>query len=136
MSITRIAEWLKEHGVSHNEATTFTFDVKDEPWMDFNAELQDWSHAGDGHEVLFIGYYFEQGGDICHDSQLRIELRNGEVTLISHLNWMTGASDVTDDPYASEFVDLVWQRHFDMRVNSHETMRQQADRVNWVEEGF
>lgn len=118
MSVPRITKWLREHGESHDHGAAFTYEVQDEPWMEFSAELQDWSQTRDGLEILFFGYHFVQNGDICYDPQLKVELQDGVVHHISYLNWMAGAHDATDDPYAVEFADLVWKRHLQDRTKT------------------
>jgi len=115
MSVSRIVEWLRNHGEKHNGGMAFTLNATDQPWMEFNAELQDWSHLNDGRELLFLGYYFEQNGDVCPDPELRFEIRKGEVKHIEYINWVSGSLDATADSYATEFAELVWKRHFENR---------------------
>ena len=115
MTVSSITEWLRKHGEAYNDGTAFTLNVKEEPWMEFNAELQDWSHAQTGKEILLIGYYFEQNGDMCPDPELKIDLQDGKITRIGFINWIGGAHDATNDSYATDFLDLVWRRHFEGR---------------------
>lgn len=113
MSVSRIIEWLRNHGEKHDGGMAFTLNAKDEPWMQFIAELYDWS---ENRESLVLGYYFEQDGDVCPDPELRFDIRDGyEITRIDYFNWACGSHDATNDPYATEFAELVWKRHFENR---------------------
>lgn len=115
MSVERITKWLREHGESHDHGSAFTYEVKDEPWMEFSAELQDWSFSKEGREILMIGYYFQQNGDLCPDPELTITIQDGEVEKVSYVHWTGMKHDATNDAYVPEFADLVWKRHLQDR---------------------
>jgi len=120
MSVTRITEWLRTHGEAHDDGAAFTFDVKEEPWMEFSAELQDWSFSTKGREILMIGYYFEQNGDVCPDPELTITIQDGEILNVSYRHWSGRQHDATSDPYTAALADLVWNRHLRDRTETAE----------------
>lgn len=114
-TIAKVVVWLKSHGEDHMDGKTYRFACKDEPYMVFTAEWQEWN---DNKEVLFIGYHFEQSGDICHDPQFAFILEDGRVTTISMMTAYGQSYRVKspdDMDYASNFVRMAYKRHMEGR---------------------
>jgi hypothetical protein len=44
-SITKIIEWLKANGKCEMQGGNYSFTCKDEPYMQFSAEWQDWDEV-------------------------------------------------------------------------------------------
>lgn len=113
-AIKNIINWLKRHGKESVEGMNFSFSGKDEPYLDFAFE---WQNNGGG-EVLFVGYFIEENGDICNDPQFRFHIRNGQIEKIIHNHWMYGdhpCDSAEDQEYAFEFADLIYKRHLRTR---------------------
>jgi hypothetical protein len=109
--IAKIAEWLKIHGKVEMDGKNYSFSTKDEPWMQFAAELQ--RHRE--HDVLIISYYFEENGDLCPDPEFWFTLTpKGELKSVRYNHWLGGMSlcELRDDlEFATEFASLVYSRH-------------------------
>jgi len=125
-TLRRIIDWLKE--ANHKEVKAEKspgnrrLSVKDEPWMQFNAEWQDWGFDEPRKQVLYIGYSFEMNGDLVADPDLKFTIEGDEVTHISFAGGWGGCCDMTNDPdpYPYEFLECVWDRHFAPRCESVE----------------
>jgi len=97
--------------------------IKDEPWMHFGAEVERY-----GQTFVRVGYYFEEAGDICYDPNLEFVIREGRLVKVNQWHWLTDSHSLDDDlAYASDFLDLVWQRHFQPRLKcEHSTCASQG----------
>jgi len=113
--INNIIEWLKENG-NTEDGSAYTYSIHEEPWMDFQAEWQDWSFDKPGSGILYLGYFYCQNGDLCPDPQLVVHLRENEVYRVDFTNFIDVYFDSTDDDYSMGFAELVWQRHMMNRV--------------------
>ena len=113
--LAKVIVWLKSHGEDRMDGMNYRFACKDEPYMDFTAEWQEWD---DNKEVLYIGYHFEQNGDICHDPQFAFMLEDDRVTRISMMT-AYGQSHHVKSPddldYARKFVRMAYKRHMEGR---------------------
>jgi len=119
-TIERLIGWLKANGENELDGRTYSFSCKDEPYMEFAAEWQQW----DGHDPLFVGYHTVVNGDVCNDPQFTFRIENGEVTNISCDNWMVGTTLLTQKDeveYALNCVDTFYKRHMAGRSASDKT---------------
>jgi hypothetical protein len=89
---------------------------KDEPYLRFAAEWQDWSFNMPGSATLFLGYWYEENGDLVPDPNLTVDLQGDEVNRITFQNRFGLMTGDVDRAYAKEFVRLIWSRHFSRRV--------------------
>lgn len=109
-AINTIIIWLKTNGRSANNGTTYSVHCKDEPFMEFSAEWQQWSD----HELLFVGYQTKMNGDICNDPQYCFRIKDDAVYRVTYDNWMIGSYLLVDDDdiqYAFSFADMTYHRH-------------------------
>lgn len=109
-TIERLIGWLKANGENELDGRNYSFSCKDEPYMEFAAEWQQW----DGHELLFVGYHTVINGDVCNDLQFTFRIESGEVTNISCDNWMVGPRLLEQEDevqYALNCVDTFYKRH-------------------------
>ena len=118
-----ICKWLKENGRASDGCECYFFETKDEPWMQFVAELQCWKadYSGDGDfDLLWLSYSTIENGDVCFDPLFKFRIEGEQVTRITFENSLIGFCDdnVTDDPYVAEFVRIVWERHMKNRTQS------------------
>jgi len=126
-TLHRIINWLRE--ADDNELTAVEespanrwLSVRDEPWMRFDAEWQDWSFAEPGKQVLYLSYSVEIDGDLCGDPSLVFTIKDDSVEEISYSHCLGGVLDATNDPFAYEFLELVWDRHFAPRCEEEVTV--------------
>jgi hypothetical protein len=110
VNIQQIMDYLKTQPENAVEWT-------DSPYMKFAAEWQDWSFAKPNYSQLFLGYWFEQNGDLCPDPNYVFEFDGKKIVAISTQN-LFGSMPVDEDdrPFALAFVKLVWDRHFSRRL--------------------
>jgi hypothetical protein len=105
--VNRIVEFLERQ---HRQAVDWTH----EPYMRFTAEVQDWSASTPGMKIIFLGYFFEQNGDLVGDPVLTVVLRDGRLEKVQMVTVMGTTHKLPlDDPYVGEFLSLVWDRHFE-----------------------
>jgi hypothetical protein len=115
-SITKIIEWLKANGKCEMQGGNYSFTCKDEPYMQFSAEWQDW----DDHEQLFVGYQMVINGDLCNDPQFLFRIKDGSVTGVSYDNWTVGPRSLDegeDLKYAFSFTEMTLKRHMLIRYD-------------------
>ena len=120
-TLRAIIDGLKQYGDHENGSPEYCFQVKDEPFMAFDAE---WHEARPGTGVLYLSYSFIQNSDVCCDPLLGFFIENNELVRISYDHWL-GLFDgnVIDDPYPLEFAELVWRRHMKDRLVNAEAVR-------------
>ena len=117
LGAARIVSWLRQHGDGeNNEPECRHITLTDEPWEQFSAEYQD---SGNGIKRLFVGYYFEQNGDLVPDPNIVLDLQDGKVVagLIEtrSINQSLHESEPDDLRYVEQFLELVWNRHLSNR---------------------
>ena len=106
--LARVVVWIKSHGEESMDGKSYHFACKDEPYMHFTAEWQEWN---DNKEVLYFGYHFEQNGDICYDPRFSFMIEGDQVTSISMMTANGKSYPVTtagDLDYASQFLPMAY----------------------------
>lgn len=97
--------------------STDCWTIKDEPWMHFVAEVEEYDKT-----FVRVGYYFESNGDMCFDPNIELVIMGEQLVEASLWHWLTGCQPLDDDLHvASAFLDAVWQRHFQPRLQSKES---------------
>ncbi len=113
--VHRIIDWLKAHG--EGTPDNKSLDVIDEPYERFAAEWQDWH---DGAGKLFVGYYFEENGDLIPDPNMVVNLTSDKITSIM-IETMVGLIPVEspqDIHYVEGFLGRVYDRHLAPRTTA------------------
>jgi len=104
--IEQIVEWLKEHGN--------VLDCKDEPYMRFVAEYQDWSFMAEGQGRLVFGYFFDRDDETFTDLMFVLDVNNDAVLSATCTNSVVDCQPA-HPVQVIEFLELVWERHFLIR---------------------
>ena len=99
--LDQIVEWVKVHGNSAR--------FKDEPYMEFMAEYQDWSFAQAGLTQLHIGYFaVDEWGDTTFDPLLMFTLEGDDVKDVQMTTVMGDTLPISlNNPFVLEFLDTV-----------------------------
>jgi hypothetical protein len=104
-SIQNIVRFLESHGNY--------FAAQDEPYEQMHAELQDWSFQEPGRMVLWVGYWFEENGDLVPDPNIIVELVGETVTRVQIETCLGRCQNDVD--FAMDVLDVIWDRHFSKR---------------------